>query len=55
MVVIQITADTVQHKSSTWTKNDEPTVARWLATKLIFEGKAIFIEDGCGCNRKRNV
>jgi hypothetical protein len=53
MVVIEITADTVEHKSSTWHKGDEPTVLRWLGAKLIFEGKANFIEDGCGCNRKR--
>jgi hypothetical protein len=55
MVVIQITADNVQHHSSTWQRGEEPTVARWLAAKLIFEGRAIFIMDGCGCNRKRSV
>lgn len=53
MAVIEITAETVTHKSNTWHKGDQPTVSRRLCIQLMIEQKAIFIKDGCGCNHSR--
>lgn len=49
MVIIEL-LETYKHtERRTWQTGERPVVARSLAVKLMIEGKAKYIAEGCGC------